>query len=246
MPAGYFAPSSAIVRLSLRPVLGLLLLLGISACDDLDFPKDPEGTLERVTAAGRMRVAAVDHEPWVVWNDGSEPGGAEARLVVAFAQGLHVAVEWRRASAFDALEALKRGDIDLAIGGFTETEISAHQGAAPTYPYFTEALVIASTPGAPVPEKLDGEKVHSPPGLMVDSLIEDAGGVPVSDSRQGLVALPHWQIPGHSLVATGIVLHRNSHVMAVPRGENAWVGRLERFLRRNDDRLEEILRESAR
>lgn len=245
MPAGNFAPSYVVGRLSLRALL-VLLLLGLPACDDLDYPKDPDGTLERVIAGGRMRVAAVDHDPWVLWNGHSEPGGAEARLVMAFAQELHAAVEWRRASAFDALEALKRGDIDLAVGGFTEAEISAHQGAAPTYAYFTEALVVAARPGAPLPEELDGQKVYSPPDLMADGLIEDAGGAPVSDSRSGLVALPHWELPGSNLVPTGIDLHRNRHVMAVPRGENAWVGRLERFLRRNQHGLEANLRESAR
>lgn len=235
-----------ITRFKLPAVLALLFLV-LTACDEVAFPRDPDGTLDRVEATGRVRVAAVDHRPWVIWNGRRSPGGAEVRLAEAFARELGATVEWRRASAFDALEALKRGDVDLAVGGFTREEITLHGGAASTYGYFTEALVVAARPGGPIPAELDGEEVVSPLDRMTDSLIEDVGGVPIAGeaAAASLVALPDWEIPAHELVPTGIELHRSEHVMAVPRGENAWVDRLERFLRRNGHRLGELLREEG-
>ena len=51
-----------------------------------------------------------------------------------------------------------------------------------------------------------------------------------------LVALPRWRLPagdvGGDVVATETVLGRAGHVLAVPEGENAWIMRVERFLRR--------------
>ncbi|WP_372624641.1 transporter substrate-binding domain-containing protein [Falsiroseomonas sp.] len=208
-------------------------LLALSACDDVRFPRDPDGTLDHVLASGRMRVAAVDHVPWVIVREGEPPSGAEAELVEAFARSLGVAVEWRRAPAFKALEALQRGDADLAIGGFARQAVAAHKVASHTYAYFTEALVVAAAPGAPVPRELNDQQVHAAPALMAGGLIRERGGVPVSERTDSvrLIALPGWQFPARGLVPTGIVLRRDEHVVAVPRGENAWIMRLERFLR---------------
>jgi polar amino acid transport system substrate-binding protein len=108
-------------------------------------------------------------------------GRAEVDLVEAFARDLGVTVEWRRVPAFKALEALKRGDADLAIGGFTKTAVTAHEGAAHTYAYFTERLVVAADPGVPAPADLEGVSIHVEPGLMAESLVEEEGGTPFAD-----------------------------------------------------------------
>jgi polar amino acid transport system substrate-binding protein len=157
-------------------------------------------------------------------------------------------VAWRRAPAFEALEALERGDADLAIGGFTKAAVTAHQGAANSYAYFTEALVVAAEPGTPLPDELDGQKVHAAPALLADGLIVARDGVPVSAEAEGvrLVALPDWQLPARELVATGIVLRRDEHVLAAPPGENAWLMRLERFLRQQAGTMDARLRAQAR
>lgn len=220
-------------------------LLGLSACED--YPRDPNETLERVLARETMRVVAVDHGPWVVADAGEGERGAEVELIRAFAQDLGVAIEWHHAPAFEALDALGRGDADLVIGGFTKSAVQAHGTAANTYVYFTEVLIVAAEAGEPVPDTLDGRKVHVPPELMAEGLVEEKDGIPVPEPSEGvhLVALPHWQLPEHDLVPTGIVLHRSEHVMAVPPGENAWVMRLERFLREQAGDVGARLREHA-
>ena len=75
--------------------------------------------------------------------------------------------------------------------------------------------------------------MHVAPFLLADGLITQNGGVPVMDrvDEVQFIALPDWQLPARGLVPTGIVLRRTEHVVAVPPGENAWIMRLERFLR---------------
>lgn len=218
-----------------RSMAACLAVLGLWACEDLHYPRDPGGTLDRVLATGRMQVAAVDHVPWVVIEDDGVPRGAEAELVESFARELGVAVDWRRASAFTALEALKRGDADIAIGGFTEKNVTAQGRAGHTYAYFAQALVVAADPGAPVPQELDGLRVHVDPHLLADGLVRDAGGLPFAEKNAEvrLAALPDWELPARDLVPTEVTLYRNEHVIAVPQGENAWLMRLELFLRQN-------------
>ena len=226
------------------------LLLAVStlpACDDFRYPRDPNDTLERVLATRRVRVAAVDHVPWVVVGEARAPQGIEPELVAAFARQLGATIEWRRAPAFEALQALARGDVDLAIGGFTKQAVTAHKGVGQTYVYFTEELVVAADPGAPVPEKLNGQKVYVAPELMANRLVEEKGGIPVSEKTESvrLVAVPSWQIPVRGLVPTGIVLRRSKRVMAIAQGENAWLMRLEQFLRRQTMDMAATLRRHA-
>jgi ABC-type amino acid transport substrate-binding protein len=222
-------------------------VLCLCGCGDAQYPRDPDDTLARVLADGRMRVIAVDHVPWVAVEDDGVPRGAEVDLVEAFARELGVAVDWRRAPAFPALEALERGDADLAVGGFTKKAVSAQGGAGQTYAYFIETLVVAAAPGAPIPRALDGEAVYVARSLLVDGLVEDEGGVPVPEKTGTVLfaALPDWQVPARGLVPTEVVLSRHEHVMAVPQGENAWIIRLERFLRANADGFAARLREHA-
>jgi polar amino acid transport system substrate-binding protein len=223
-------------RRSLR--LARLMTLGLGgfalmACEDLNYPRDPDETLSRVLETKRMRVAAADYVPWVIVEDDGVPRGAEVELVESFANELGVTVEWRRAPAFVALEALERGEADLAIGGFTKEAVTAEGSAGQTYAYFSEAIVVAADPGAPVPQTLEGLAVHVAPELLANGLVADEGGVPVAEKAEGvrLTALPDWQRARRGLVAAGIVLDESEHVIAVPRGENAWIMRLERFLR---------------
>lgn len=225
-----------------------LIMLGLTGCDDFRYPRDPNNTLDRVLATKRIRVAAVDHVPWVIIGEGATPQGAEVDLVQAFACDLGVTIDWQRAPAFEALEALRRGDIDLAIGGYTKSAVTAHKGVSPTYAYFTDSLIVAAEPETSVPQRLDGHKVSVAPELMAGSLIREKGGVAVSGRSEAvrLVVLPHWLAAKRGLVPTEIELRRNEHVMAVPQGENAWIMRLERFLRARAGEMDARLREHAR
>jgi ABC-type amino acid transport substrate-binding protein len=97
----------------------LLAGCGTSLLPD-DFPADPDGTLDRVRADGVVRVGASPRPGWVEVGDG-DPTGREPRLVEAFAESLGADVEWTVTGEEDLVRLLEEGEIDLAVGGFTDT-----------------------------------------------------------------------------------------------------------------------------
>lgn len=221
-------------------LLALGAALGLLACRG--HARDPDGTLDRVLATKAVRVLAVDHPPWVAAGGGPSPTGVEAELVDALARELGVAVEWRPAPAFEALGALDRGEADLAVGGFTSEEVAAHGTAAGTFACFAGETVAARRPGVPPVRDIDGRRVLVPPDLIVAALVRAEGGIPVAEGDADLVALPRWRLSERGLVATEIVLGRAGHVLAVPKGENAWIMRVERVPRREAGGVEARLR----
>jgi polar amino acid transport system substrate-binding protein len=111
------------------PMLRRLLLLvsavvllagcGTSLLPD-DYPADPDGTLDRIRADGVVRVGASPRPGWVEVGDG-DPTGREPGLVEAFAESLGAEVEWTVTGEEDLVRLLEEGEIDLAVGGFTDT-----------------------------------------------------------------------------------------------------------------------------
>lgn len=239
-------PNRWLTRERLRPWSAVALVAGLLAgCDEADYPEDPNDTLASVLAAGEVRVAAVAHPPWVILDEDVPPTGAEVALVRDFADELGVEIDWHRLSAFDALKGLEQNELDLAIGGFTRSHVASFAGAAPTYGYFTETLLIAARPDADVREELEGRPVYVPLEIMAEKFVRDRGGIPVAqmDEDVELAALPQWWIESLDLLPTGMQLRKETHVMVVPQGENAWLMRLETFLRSETHDMGERLRD---
>ena len=180
-----------------------------------------------------MTVAVSENPPWVVLADGQPPQGVEADLTRAFAEALGVAIEWKHLGAFAALEGVEKGDIDLAIGGFTRKDVTPVKGAAPSYAYFEESFVIGSRGPDALADDIEGHRVFVPPHLPLAALVEKEGGIPVDHWAEGLnlAALPHWKLEEKDLTATETTLQRAQHVFAVQQGENAWLMEIEGFLR---------------
>ncbi len=93
------------------------LLLG--GCG-VSIPTDPGGTLDRVRDDGVIRVGASPTPGWVELSDDGGPTGREPGLVEDFAAALDVRVEWTVSGEEDLVTMLDEGEIDLAVGGFTE------------------------------------------------------------------------------------------------------------------------------
>jgi ABC-type amino acid transport substrate-binding protein len=220
----------------------------LAACEDLRFPRDPEKTLETVLAEGEMTVALADNPPWVAFDGDGLPQGVEVDLVQAFADELGVAIEWKRIGAFAALEGLERGDIDLAIGGFDRRAVTPVAGAAPSYAYFKEVFVIGARADVANTVDLKGRQVFVPRDLPLAELVRRKGGIPVDEwsDEVELAAVPRWSLVSLDLAPTKFDLHRAEHVLAVRQGENAWLMRLERFLRRETDGIDVRLRAHAK
>lgn len=97
-------------------VLAVTALL-ISACG-VTVPTDPDGTLDAVTG-GTIDVG-VSPDPGLVDGRGDEPRGPLVDLVEGFAFSIDARIDWTIASEETLVVGLENGDLDLAIGGFTD------------------------------------------------------------------------------------------------------------------------------
>jgi polar amino acid transport system substrate-binding protein len=83
----------------------LIAILGLTTAG-CQFPRDPEGTLERVRG-GTLRVGVLDDPPWVALS-GAAPMGAEADLVREFAGSIDADVEWIEAPEAEPTPCVSR------------------------------------------------------------------------------------------------------------------------------------------
>ncbi|HEV2797100.1 MAG TPA: transporter substrate-binding domain-containing protein [Nocardioides sp.] len=104
---------------SLRVAAAVVAALLLPACG-LTIPTDPDGTLDRVREDGVLRVGASPRPGWVEVTRGADPTGHEPQLVEDFAGDLGAAVEWTVAGEEELVTMLEEGDLDLAVGGFTD------------------------------------------------------------------------------------------------------------------------------
>ena len=234
------------VRLN-RLLTILALCASIAGCGSL--PRDPEGTLQRVRG-GRLRVGLVEHPPWVVRTSG-EPAGAEVELVRQFAEQIGATPEWFWGGEQQHMEALKRFELDLVIGGLTnDTPWSKEVGL--TSPYFEDRIVVGVPALMPPLKDVAGAKIAAKRGEVVAAYLEQKGAVPVrvdelSQEARGPVAAPDWQLEQLGLTRTNVKLYTEKHVMAVPPGENGWLTQLDDFLGKRRSQVKEALqREEAR
>lgn len=100
-----------------RPRAGRLLGIAIplAILGGCDLPRDPSGTLDRVTN-GSLRVG-VSHDPPFVLADRPDPEGREVELIRQFAESRHARIEWIHVSHSALLRRLEQHEVDLVIGG---------------------------------------------------------------------------------------------------------------------------------
>ena len=218
----------------------LILGLGLLACSSL--PRDPENTLKRVTGH-ELRVGLVEHPPWVIRTN-AEPAGAEVELVRELAAEIGATPVWLWGGEQQHLEALKRFELDLVIGGLTaNTPWSKEVGL--TSPYFEERFAIGVPAGSPPLDNVKGQQVAAPRGEAIAAYLEKKGATPVrvDDLAQasGPVAAPVWQLERLGYTRTSVELHTEKHVMATPPGENGWIRRLDDFLASRGDQIKGLL-----
>ena len=127
----------------MRALLLLTMCLVVQGCG---LPRDPSGTLRRITG-GVLRVGVVDNPPWVIAR-GGEPAGVEPAIVRTLAAELGAEVQWTRGAEHDLMRALHTRSLDLAIGGF-DAKLPWVREAALTRPYYRDDRqhVFAVPPG---------------------------------------------------------------------------------------------------
>ena len=228
----------------MKRVLALLLLVPLIGCG---IPRDPEGTLERVTG-GSMRVGVTAADPFTIL-EGDEPtGGVEVRLVEDFAASIDAEIDWVAGSEEELFGALEIRELDLVIGGITSTNPWS-ANVTFTHPYLTTFATV----GVPEQEEAEGDiagmEVAVETGTDLAGLLEktDAEVVLVDDiaTAEGAAAVESWLLDDLGLHDSGIRLNESDHVMAVTHGENAWLVALERFLLERPDEIEQLLDEEG-
>ena len=229
----------------------VLLLVSLTVLTvGCQYPRDPDGTLNRVEG-GVMRVGVTHADPWVLI-DGEQPsGGAEVELVRRFARDLGARIVWVHGSEEELVHAAKEGQVDLLIAGLT-TKSRWKKDVAFTRPYLETRTVVGTSPGASFPSNFSGVPVAVELGTEAEALLEqrtDARVRPVttlSGRNPQVAAVPDYLLGDLELVDSGTELDTEKHVMAVKLGENAFLVRLERFLLDREEEARRLLAREAR
>lgn len=123
-----------------RRAVPLLLVLVLAGCGT-SLPRDPEGTLDRVTG-GTLRVGVSFDPPWTEVPAGGAdlsdrpPPGVEPRLVADFAASLDADVRWTAGGEETLIGELEEGRLDVVVGGLTAASPWSEKVAL-TRPYVT-------------------------------------------------------------------------------------------------------------
>ena len=143
----------------------------VSACG-LTIPTDPDGTLDRVREDGVLRAGASPRPGWVeVAGDGTARG-REPGLVEAFADDVGADVEWTVAGEEQLVTMLEDGDLDLAVGGFTDANAWVDEVGL-TRPY--AEVEVGGSPEAHVMMVPMGENAFQ---SELERWLDDHGGAP--------------------------------------------------------------------
>jgi polar amino acid transport system substrate-binding protein len=228
----------------------VVLLLAAIAVAGCQYPRDPDGTLNRVEG-GVMRVGVTEADPWVLL-DGDRPvGGAEVELARRFARDVGARIEWVHGSEEELVDAAKEGQVDLILGGLT-SKSRWKKDVAFTRPYVETRAVVGIPAGESFPDDFEGVPVAAELGSEEEGLVAqrtEARVVPVA-SLEPLVgrpaAVPDYLLDDLQLTDSGTELDEAKHVMAVKLGENAFLVRLERFLLNREEQVERLLVEEGR
>jgi polar amino acid transport system substrate-binding protein len=222
--------------------VGLLTTLA-GACGSL--PRDPAKTLERVRQQKHIKIG-LENSPWVI-RTGSEPAGAEVRLLREFATSLAATPNWIWGGEQENLEALERFELDVVIGGLDATT-PWRKKIGLTRPYFVEPISIGIPDDARSPESLKGLRVAVLAGDVAADYLVRKGATPVRVSELRHVpwpaAAPNWRLRELGLAVTNFELHRKEYVMAVPPGENGWLKRLQEFIDSRQGELTGLLQQA--
>ncbi|MFD1491640.1 MULTISPECIES: transporter substrate-binding domain-containing protein [Microbacterium] len=110
-----------------RPAAAMALagILLLTACTSI--PADAAGTSDRVRG-GELRAGVTHNPPWTDTST-AEPTGSEVALVESLARGLDARVEWVEGSEAVLADALHEGELDIAVGGFTDDTPWTEQAA---------------------------------------------------------------------------------------------------------------------
>jgi polar amino acid transport system substrate-binding protein len=227
--------------------VAVTLSLAAAGCQ---FPRDPEGTLDRVEG-GTMRVGVIHNPPWVDLSE-KEPTGVEIDLIEGFAEEIDAEIDYFEGTE-SALAAAMRGfQLDLIAGGLTR-DSELRREIALTAPYLDSQIQFAVPPGGELPDDLDGVEVWVEEGSEAAALLqqEEVDATPLHYRQLAEIEGPapallnSYDIEALGYESTDRIQRDDEHAMAVPMGENAFLVELERFLLDRGEEADDSLREQV-
>jgi polar amino acid transport system substrate-binding protein len=212
------------------------------------FPKDPEGTLDKVRERGVMEVGVTQADPFVNL-EGAEPRGVEVELIKEFAKHLGVEVEWVEGSESQLIELLAGTEIDVMLAGL-DRQSPLQKEVALTRPYANVEIVLAVPPDAETPD-VEGLDVVVEENSAAAAIVEketDADPIPVpsldlADGRP--VVVEDYLLDELGYRKTGHSMKETEHCLAVTLGENAWLTEIEKWLLDHEELASDLLRQES-
>ncbi len=104
-----------------------LALVCMAALGGIGCAKKGEDPVEKIRAAGSLKVAIVETGSQYTHLEGEELAGTEPELVAYIAQALGVAPAYQVCSQDEALETLRQGEADIALGCINERNSLAEE-----------------------------------------------------------------------------------------------------------------------
>ena len=216
-----------------------------SLLSKIQFPRDAERTLAKVRDH-TLRVGYTNAAPWVY----PAPGGAqgiEAKIVSDFANTLHARVDWVEGTEEQLYNALENDEIDLLIAGITD-KTPWKDKVGLTKPYLETELDVGQPTSQPPGNSesiIEGQWVAVRKGTAEGYYVRKKKAKPFYTAQlpvSNMFSVGYdWQIQSWNLRNTGIVLKKESHVMAVPPGENAFLLALDKYLFLNKETIRDEL-----
>lgn len=216
--------------------MGLLLLAGCS-----NYPRDPENTLQQVR--NDTLLVGITHNPPYTSLDEDQPTGVEVALVKEIAQDLSATIKWIPRNETTLMEALKNQQLHLVVGGVSK-DSPWKKEAGFTKPYFKAGIFVGVKSGTPHLKDIDGQQIGVLEGASAIALVKKKGGIPVIvqdlKSFSGPVAADKALLLKQGFELTDICLKKDEKVMALIKGENAWLIYLETYFENHRDHIESL------
>ena len=107
-----------------------------------------------------MRVGIVDNDPWTR-TEGGSASGVEVELLEDLAGELKAETSFVPGTTPELLEAAKQGEVDVLVGGFTDTSPGVSEGkeAGVTGTYLTTRTLVGVPPGIPPFDDPSGREI---------------------------------------------------------------------------------------
>ena len=192
-----------------------------------------------------MSVGLVENPPWVIRTNG-QPAGAEVELISRFASEIGAVPKWQWGGEEKLLGALENSEIDVVIGGFTESSPWVNR-IGMTSSYYKERFDIGVPLGSERVTDLSGRQIAVMSDSRLAGLLRDKDAQPVDigsspAAAAGLtVAAAEWQLERLGLTPSDYTLQTDRHVVMTPPGENQLVKQLDEFLSRHKDDIPDLL-----